>query len=109
MHLVVATDSSNTANLAGMGAAELNRLRPWQAQTIAAPRYLTDWFKRQNSGCKSEPFTPGPEPTQMHVGEVFQAPSLNKLGADEFVVIRIVTCRLHRSQHSSGRSLTGRR
>jgi transposase len=34
------------------------------------------WFKRQVFGQKSERFAPGPDPTQMHLGEVFPVPSI---------------------------------
>jgi transposase len=54
-----------------MSAAELHSLVQSQAETIAALRQQLDWFRRQLFGQKSERFVAEPDPSQMHLGEVF--------------------------------------
>ena len=44
-------------------------------QQIDALKQQLDWFKRQLFGAKSERFAPAPDPTQMHLGEVFPLPA----------------------------------
>ena len=65
------------------GAADLSKLVQLQAQTItelgeqvAVLKHQLEWFKRQVFGNKSERFAPEPDPTQMHLGEVFPVHSL---------------------------------
>ena len=65
-----------------MSAAELATLVRSQAQTIAtkdariaALQHQLDWFRRQIFGQKSERFAPEPDPSQMHLGEVFPVPA----------------------------------
>ena len=65
-----------------MSAAQLTALVRSQAQTIttqderiAALTHQLDWFRRQIFGQKSERFAPAPDPSQMHLGEVFPVPA----------------------------------
>lgn len=46
-----------------------------QARTIDELKQQLEWFKRQVFGAKSERFAPVPDPTQMHLGEVFPVPA----------------------------------
>jgi transposase len=75
--------SSQTTEVAREGAADLSKLVQSQAQTITALgeqmavlKHQLEWFKRQVFGNKSERFAPEPDPTQMHLGEVFPVPSM---------------------------------
>jgi transposase len=61
---------------------DLSKLVLSQAQTITtlgdqviSLKHQLEWFKRQVFGQKSERFAPEPDPTQMHLGEVFPVPS----------------------------------
>ena len=67
--------SPDTAKVSSLSAAELTHLVHAQAQTIAALKHQLEWFKRQVFGNKSERFAPEPDPTQMHLGEVFPVPA----------------------------------
>ncbi len=74
--------ASQTTNVAREGGVDLSKLVLSQAQTITAQgqqidslKHQLEWFKRQVFGQKSERFAPEPDPTQMHLGEVFPVPS----------------------------------
>jgi transposase len=74
--------SSQTTEMLREGAADLSKLVQSQAQTITALgeqvavlKHQLEWFKRQVFGNKSERFAAEPDPTQMHLGEVFPVPS----------------------------------
>jgi transposase len=61
---------------------DLSKLVLSQAHTITAQgeqidslKHQLEWFKRQVFGQKSERFAPEPDPTQMHLGEVFPVPT----------------------------------
>ena len=65
-----------------MSSAELATLVRSQAQTIAtkderiaALQHQLDWFRRQIFGQKSERFAPEPDPSQIHLGEIFPVPT----------------------------------
>jgi transposase len=45
-----------------------------QGQQIDSLKHQLDWYKRQVFGQRSERFAPEPDPTQMHLGEVFPVP-----------------------------------
>jgi transposase len=82
MHSASITRSSQTTEVGRVGAADLSKLVQSQAQTItalgeqvAALKHQLEWFKRQVFGNKSERFAPEPDPTQMHLGEVFPVPA----------------------------------
>lgn len=69
-----------TLEMDGLSPAQLAELIRAQAATIDVLRqqnegfkHQLDWFKRQLFGSKSERFVPDPQ--QMHLGEVFPAPS----------------------------------
>ena len=47
-----------------------------QGQQIDSLKHQLAWFKRQVFGQKSERFAPEPDPTQMHLGEVFPVPAV---------------------------------
>ncbi len=62
---------------------DLSRLLLSQARTITALgdqvsslKHQLAWFQRQVFGQKSERFAPEPDPTQMHLGEVFAVPAV---------------------------------
>ncbi len=70
--------SSQTTELAPESDVDLGHLVLSQARTITTQGQQIDslkhqlaWFKRQVFGQKSERFAPEPDPTQMHLGEVF--------------------------------------
>jgi transposase len=69
------TEGSASSMLAPRSPAELNELVHAQARTIDELTQQLEWFKRQVFGAKSERFAPAPDPTQMHLGEVFPIPS----------------------------------
>jgi transposase len=75
MHSASIIRSADNAKAATLSAAELTHLVQSQAQTIAALKHQLEWFKRQVFGNKSERFAPEPDPTQMHLGEVFPVPA----------------------------------
>jgi len=65
-----------------MSAAELVSILRSQAQTIAAQderiaslMHQLEWFRRQTFGEKSERFAPEPNPSQLHLGEIFPVPA----------------------------------
>src|SRR5665213_3431519 len=75
--------SSQTTEVAREGGVDLSQLVQSQAQTITvqgqqidALKHQLEWFKRQVFGQKSERFAPQPDPSQMHLGEVFSVPSV---------------------------------
>lgn len=74
MHSASFTRSPDTTKVATLSAAELTHLVQSQAQTITALKHQLEWFKRQVFGNKSERFAPEPDPSQMHLGEVFPVP-----------------------------------
>ena len=47
-----------------------------QGQQIDSLKHQLAWFQRQVFGQKSERFAPEPDPTQMHLGEVFPVPAV---------------------------------
>jgi transposase len=72
---------SPTTDGAREGGVDLSKLVLSQAQTITtlgdqviSLKHQLEWFKRQVFGQKSERFAPEPDPTQMHLGEVFPVP-----------------------------------
>jgi transposase len=74
--------SSQATEVAGEGGVDLGNLVLSQARTITALgdqvsslKHQLAWFQRQVFGQKSERFAPEPDPTQMHLGEVFPVPS----------------------------------
>jgi transposase len=69
------TDSRDTQKVTDTRSTELVNLVRSQAQTIVELKHQLEWFKRQVFGNKSERFAPQPDPTQMHLGEVFPVPS----------------------------------
>jgi transposase len=78
----VISHASQTTDGAREGGADLSKLVLSQARTITTQGEQIDslkhqlaWFKRQVFGQKSERFAPEPDPTQMHLGEVFPVPS----------------------------------
>jgi len=44
-------------------------------EQLSALRHQLEWFRRQIFGSKSERFAAEPDPTQLHLGEVFQVPA----------------------------------
>lgn len=74
--------SSNLTEVSTMSTVDLAAVVRSQAQTIAtleernaALSHQLDWFRRQIFGQKSERFAPEPDPSQMHLGEVFPVPA----------------------------------
>ena len=69
-------DTQNIAKItrAMRSPDELAALLHAQARTIAELKHQLEWFKRQVFGAKSERFAPTPDPSQMHLGEVFPLP-----------------------------------
>jgi transposase len=63
------------ADLAASSTAQLLELLRGKDATIETLRQQIDWFKRQLFGKKSERFALAPDPTQMHLGEVFPLPA----------------------------------
>ena len=83
MHRASILSSSPATEVASEGGADSSYLVISQAQTITALgeqvsslKHQLEWFKRQVFGEKSERFAPQPDPTQMHLGEVFPVPSI---------------------------------
>ena len=83
MHSAPFSYASETAKVAYLSTTQLTELVHSQAQTIttlggqvAALKHQLEWFKRQVFGHKSERFAPEPDPTQMHLGEVFAVPAV---------------------------------
>jgi transposase len=68
-------DSADPPTVARLSAAQLVDLVQSQAEKIAALEHQLDWFRRQIFGQKSERFAPEPDPSQMHLGEVFPVPA----------------------------------
>lgn len=75
--------SSQTPEVLGEGGVDLGALVLSQARTITTQGQQIDslkhqlaWFRRQVFGQKSERFVPEPDPTQMHLGEVFPVPAV---------------------------------
>jgi len=75
--------SSQTTEVAREGGVDLGNLVLSQARTITALgdqvsslKHQLAWFQRQVFGQKSERFAPEPDPTQMHLGEVFPVPAV---------------------------------
>lgn len=73
--------ASHTNEVSREAGVDLSKLVQSQAQTITVQGHQIDtlkhqleWFKRQVFGQKSERFAPEPDPTQMHLGEVFPVP-----------------------------------
>jgi transposase len=46
-----------------------------QNERIASLQHQLEWFRRQIFGQKSERFAPEPDPTQLHLGQVFPVPA----------------------------------
>jgi transposase len=69
-HAIAKSATSTTRN-----PEELTDLLHAQARTIAELKHQLEWFKRQVFGAKSERFAPAPDPSQMHLGEVFPVPA----------------------------------
>ncbi len=74
---------SQTTEVTSEGGVDFSRLLLSQARTITTQGQQIDslkhqlaWFKRQVFGQKSERFAPEPDPTQMHLGEVFPVPAV---------------------------------
>jgi transposase len=75
--------SSQTTDLGSESGVDLSHLVLSQARTITALgdqvsslKHQLAWFQRQVFGQKSERFAPEPDPTQMHLGEVFPVPAV---------------------------------
>jgi transposase len=73
--------SPQTTEVSSEGGVALSHLVLSQARTITALgdqvsslKHQLAWFQRQVFGQKSERFAPEPDPTQMHLGEVFPVP-----------------------------------
>ena len=71
MQSAASTGSSDLTEVSAMSAAELVVVVRSQAEKIAALEHQLEWFRRQLFGQKSERFAPEPDPSQMHLGEVF--------------------------------------
>jgi transposase len=69
------TGSSDLTEVSALSAGELAVVVRSQAQKIAALEHQLEWFRRQLFGQKSERFAPEPDPSQMHLGEVFPTPA----------------------------------
>jgi transposase len=76
------SDSSKLSEAISMSGADLVSVVRSQAQTIAVQderiASLTqqlEWFRRQIFGQKSERFAPEPDPSQLHLGELFPVPA----------------------------------
>ena len=74
---------SQTTELVPESGVDLSHLVLSQARTITALgdqvsslKHQLAWFQRQVFGQKSERFAPEPDPTQMHLGEVFPVPAV---------------------------------
>jgi hypothetical protein len=67
--------SSELTEVSALSAGELAVVVRSQAEKIAALEHQLEWFRRQLFGQKSERFAPEPDPSQMHLGEVFPAPT----------------------------------
>ena len=61
-------------NIASLSVEELASVNHSLVRTIADLKRQIEWFQRQLFGCKRERFAPTPDPTQMHLGEVFPVP-----------------------------------
>jgi transposase len=75
MQSAASTGSSNLTEVSTLSAGELVVVVRSQAEKIAALEHQLEWFRRQLFGQKSERFAPEPDPSQMHLGEVFPAPA----------------------------------
>jgi transposase len=75
MQSAASTGSSDLTEVSAMSAGELALVVRSQAEKIAALEHQLEWFRRQLFGQKSERFSPEPDPSQMHLGEVFPAPA----------------------------------
>jgi len=76
-------DLSPTPEGVREGGVDLSHLVLSQARTISTQgqqieslKHQLAWFQRQVFGQKSERFAPEPDPTQMHLGEVFSVPDV---------------------------------
>ena len=69
------TGSSDLTEVTAMSAGELAVSCVRRLEKIAALEHQLEWFRRQLFGQKSERFAPEPDPSQMHLGEVFPAPA----------------------------------
>ena len=67
--------SSNIAKRVPRSPEEWVDLLHAKERTIAELNHQLEWFKRQVFGTKRERFAPTPDPTQMHLGEVFALPA----------------------------------
>jgi len=75
--------SSEATELVAESGVDLGHLVLSQARTITALgdqvsslKHQLAWFQRQVFGQKSERFAPEPDPTQMHLGQVFPVPAV---------------------------------
>jgi transposase len=76
MQNATSSGTSTLTDVSAMSAAELAAVVRSQAEKIDALEHQLEWFRRQMFGQKSERFAPEPDPSQMHLGEVFPAPAL---------------------------------
>jgi transposase len=75
MQNAASTGSSELTEVSALSAGELAVVVRSQAEKIAALEHQLEWFRRQLFGQKSERFAPEPDPSQMHLGEVFPVPA----------------------------------
>ena len=74
MPRALSIEAKTTTNIASLSVAELTALNHSLVLTVAALKQQLEWFKRQLFGNKRERYAPTPDPTQMHLGEVFPVP-----------------------------------
>jgi transposase len=73
MSMASPTRVPNAAEVAALGADDIETIWRGYAQTIDGLKAQVDWFNRQLFGRKSERFAAQPEPLQMHLGELMPA------------------------------------
>jgi transposase len=67
--------SSTLTEASTMNATQLLAVVRSQTEKIAALEHQLEWFRRQIFGQKSERFAREPDPSQLHLGEAFPAPT----------------------------------